>query len=143
MVLDNSVVMLELVCQCCKEEGLGNVCLELVDVLQDVVELVDCVVLNMVLYYFVVLVEVLKQLVCLVYLGGSLLVMDLCWYNQGWVREVCGDFWLGFEQEDLVQWVDVVGFMFGESFYIGLCNGFQIQVWYFVRDVFESCFIYW
>ncbi|HCR1572896.1 TPA: ArsR family transcriptional regulator [Pseudomonas aeruginosa] len=136
--LDNSAAMLELARQRCKEEGLGNVRLELADALQDAAESADCVVLNMVLHHFAAPAEALKQLARLVHPGGSLLVTDLCRHNQGWAREACGDLWLGFEQEDLAQWADAAGLTPGESLYIGLRNGFQIQVRHFARDASES-----
>ena len=136
--LDNSAAMLELARQRCKEEGLGNVRLELADALQDAAEPADCVVLNMVLHHFAAPAEALKQLARLVHPGGSLLVTDLCRHNQGWAREACGDLWLGFEQEDLAQWADAAGLTPGESLYIGLRNGFQIQVRHFARDASES-----
>ncbi|WP_121372509.1 ArsR/SmtB family transcription factor [Pseudomonas aeruginosa] len=136
--LDNSAAMLELARQRCKEEGLGNVRLELADALQDTAEPADCVVLNMVLHHFAAPAEALKQLARLVHPGGSLLVTDLCRHNQGWAREACGDLWLGFEQEDLAQWADAAGLTPGESLYIGLRNGFQIQVRHFARDASES-----
>ena len=84
--LDNSAAMLELARQRCKEEGLGNVRLELADALQDAAEPADCVVLNMVLHHFAAPAEALKQLARLVHPGGSLLVTDLCRHNQGWAR---------------------------------------------------------
>lgn len=59
--LDNSAAMLELARQRCKEEGLGNVRLELADALQDAAEPADCVVLNMVLHHFAAPAEALKQ----------------------------------------------------------------------------------
>ena len=112
--------------------------LELADALQDAAEPADCVVLNMVLHHFAAPAEALKQLARLVHPGGSLLVTDLCRHNQGWAREACGDLWLGFEQEDLAQWADAAGLTPGESLYIGLRNGFQIQVRHFARDASES-----
>lgn len=108
------------------------------DALQDAAEPADCVVLNMVLHHFAAPAEALKQLARLVHPGGSLLVTDLCRHNQGWAREACGDLWLGFEQEDLALWADAAGLTPGESLYIGLRNGFQIQVRHFARDASES-----
>mgnify|MGYP000503259078 CR=1 FL=1 len=34
--------------------------------------------------------------------GGALVITDLCRHNQRWAVDACGDFWLGFEEADLV-----------------------------------------
>ncbi|HYQ38667.1 MAG TPA: ArsR family transcriptional regulator, partial [Pseudomonas sp.] len=43
----------------------------------------------------------------------------------------CGDVWLGFEQDELARWAEQAGLESGESLYLGLRNGFQIQVRHF------------
>ena len=131
--LDNSETMLEMARQHCASEGLNNVRLRLGDALQDVDDAADCVVLNMVLHHFAAPAEAVKQLAHLVKPGGSLLVTELCSHDQSWAREACGDLWLGFEQEDLAHWADAAGLASGESVYIGLRNGFQIQVRHFAK----------
>ena len=131
--LDNSQAMLEMAQQRCASEGLNNVRLRLGDALQDVDDAADCVVLNMVLHHFAAPAEAVKQLAHLVKPGGSLLVTELCSHDQSWAREACGDLWLGFEQEDLAHWADAAGLASGESVYIGLRNGFQIQVRHFAK----------
>ena len=93
----------------------------------------DCVVLNMVLHHLAAPGEAMKQLARLVKAGGSLLITELCSHNQSWAREACGDLWLGFEQDDLARWADAAGLTPGESLYIGLKNGFQIQARHFSR----------
>ncbi|MEG0245374.1 MAG: ArsR family transcriptional regulator, partial [Pseudomonas sp.] len=65
--------------------------------------------------------------------GGSLLVTELCSHDQGWARDACGDLWLGFEQDDLARWANSAGLVPGDSLYVGLRNGFQIQVRHFQR----------
>ncbi|HBB21523.1 MAG TPA: ArsR family transcriptional regulator, partial [Pseudomonas sp.] len=50
-----------------------------------------------------------------------------------WAMEACGDLWLGFEQDYLARWSDAAGLTPGESLYIGLKNGFQIQARHFSR----------
>ncbi|MDF3936505.1 ArsR/SmtB family transcription factor [Pseudomonas citronellolis] len=131
--LDNSVAMLDLARRRCLEAGLTNVRLDLGDALQDAAEAADCVVLNMVLHHFAAPAEAMRQLARLVKDGGSLLVTELCSHDQSWAREACGDLWLGFEQEDLARWADAAGLAPGESLYIGLRNGFQIQVRHFAK----------
>ena len=129
--LDNSPTMLELARQVCQREGLHNVNLQLADALDATDVAADCVVLNMVLHHFSDPALALRQLAKRVKAGGSLLVTELCSHDQGWAREACGDLWLGFEQDDLARWANAAGLAHGDSLYVGLRNGFQIQVRHF------------
>ena len=138
--LDNSPAMLELARQRCFAEGLGNVELKLADALQDELTAADCVVLNMVLHHFATPAEAFRKLAALVAPGGSLLLSELCSHDQSWAREACGDLWLGFEQEDLARWATAAGLIPGESLYIGLKNGFQIQLRHFAKPDAHSAF---
>ena len=131
--LDNSPAMLDLARQRCLDEGLGNVQLALADALGEDALSADCVVLNMVLHHFAAPAEAIKQLARRVKPGGSLLITELCSHNQSWAREACGDLWLGFEQDDLARWAAAAGLSSEESLYIGLRNGFQIQVRHFQK----------
>jgi len=131
--LDNSPAMLDLARTLCEQKALDNVELKLADALSDANVCGNCVVLNMVLHHFAAPAEALKQLANLVQPGGSLLVTELCSHDQSWAREACGDLWLGFEQEDLARWAIAAGLVPGESLYVGLRNGFQIQVRHFQR----------
>ncbi|BBU42152.1 ArsR family transcriptional regulator [Pseudomonas monteilii] len=131
--LDNSPTMLELARQVCQREGLHNVNLQLADALDATDVAADCVVLNMVLHHFSDPALALRQLAKRVKAGGSLLVTELCSHDQGWAREACGDLWLGFEQDDLARWANAAGLAHGDSLYVGLRNGFQIQVRHFQR----------
>lgn len=133
VALDNSPAMLELAHNRCEQGGLDNVELKLADALHDDCPAADCVVLNMVLHHLAAPGEAMKQLARLVKAGGSLLITELCSHNQSWAREACGDLWLGFEQDDLAHWADAAGLTPGESLYIGLKNGFQIQARHFSR----------
>jgi ArsR family transcriptional regulator len=96
------------------------------------------VVLNMVLHHFAAPAEAIKQLARRVKPGGSLLITELCSHNQSWAREACGDLWLGFEQDDLARWAAAAGLSSEESLYIGLRNGFQIQVRHFQKSTAAS-----
>ena len=110
----------------------------LADALQDAQIHADCVVVNMVLHHFAAPAEAFRQLANLLQSGGSLLVTELCSHNQAWAREACGDLWLGFEQDDLAHWATAAGLVPGESLYIGLRNGFQIQVRHFQRPAGDT-----
>ena len=131
--LDNSSAMLELARLRCEQDGLANVDLQLADALLDDYPASDCLVLNMVLHHFAAPAEALKQLAQRIRPGGSLLITELCSHNQSWAREACGDLWLGFEQDDLARWAVAAGLLPGESLYVGLRNGFQIQVRHFAK----------
>ncbi|MCV4340207.1 ArsR/SmtB family transcription factor [Pseudomonas capsici] len=131
--MDNSPAMLELARDVCEREKLDNVELVLADALTGTKINADCVVLNMVLHHLAAPAEALKQLAERLQPGGSLLVTELCSHDQSWAREACGDLWLGFEQDDLARWAIAAGLVPGESLYVGLRNGFQIQVRHFQR----------
>ncbi|WP_313710439.1 metalloregulator ArsR/SmtB family transcription factor [Pseudomonas sp.] len=136
--LDNSPTMLELARQVCERERLSNVNLQLADALGATDVEADCVVLNMVLHHFSDPALALRQLAKRVKAGGSLLVTELCSHDQGWAREACGDLWLGFEQDDLARWATAAGLAPGDSLYVGLRNGFQIQVRHFQRTAGDT-----
>ncbi|MDM8349095.1 metalloregulator ArsR/SmtB family transcription factor [Pseudomonas sp. sp1636] len=136
--LDNSQAMLELAQLRCAAEGLANIELQLADALSDDYAAADCVVLNMVLHHFAAPAEALKRLANRVNPGGSLLITDLCSHNQSWAREACGDLWLGFEQDDLARWAVAAGLSASDSLYVGLRNGFQIQVRHFAKPPTHS-----
>ena len=136
--MDNSPTMLELARQVCEREGLANVNLQLADALGATDARADCVVLNMVLHHFSDPAEALRLLAQRVTDGGSLLVTELCSHDQAWAREACGDVWLGFEQEELARWAGAAGLAPGESLYLGLRNGFQIQVRHFQRTAGDT-----
>ncbi|MHA6163257.1 ArsR/SmtB family transcription factor [Pseudomonas sichuanensis] len=131
--MDNSPTMLELARQVCERDGLSNVNLQLADALGATDVEADCVVLNMVLHHFSDPALALRLLAKRVKAGGSLLVTELCSHDQGWARDACGDLWLGFEQDDLARWANAAGLTHGDSLYVGLRNGFQIQVRHFQR----------
>jgi ArsR family transcriptional regulator len=137
--MDNSPAMLELARELCARQSLANVELQLADALADSTEVqADCVILNMVLHHFAAPADALKQLAGHLQPGGSLLITELCSHDQSWAREACGDLWLGFEQEDLARWAIAAGLVPGESLYVGLRNGFQIQVRHFQRPAGDT-----
>jgi ArsR family transcriptional regulator len=136
--MDNSPTMLELARQVCEREDLNNVNLQLADALGATDVEADCVVLNMVLHHFSDPAQALRLLAKRVKAGGSLLVTELCSHDQGWARDACGDLWLGFEQDDLARWANAAGLAPGDSLYVGLRNGFQIQVRHFQRTTGDT-----
>jgi len=88
----------------------------------------DAVVLNMVMHHLSSPPRAFQKLGQIVGAGGYVLVADLCSHNQEWTREACGDVWLGFDPQDLKDWAKSAGFGEAHSSYLGLKNGFQIQL---------------
>ena len=131
--LDNSAQMLELARQACTKHALHNVQLQLADALHDDVAAADCVVVNMVLHHFAAPAEALCLLARLVKPGGGLLITELCRHDQDWAKQACGDLWLGFDQDELALWANAAGLIPSESLYLGLKNGFQIQLRHFAK----------
>ncbi len=97
----------------------------------------DCVVLNMVLHHTPSPSSVIQDSAAMLKPGGALLLTDLCHHDQQWAMEACGDLWLGFDPEDLANWALQAGLSAGQSQFIALRNGFQIQVRQFFKPVKE------
>lgn len=126
--IDNSTSMLELARQLCNTHNLQNVELLLADALTTRLPQADCVLLNMVLHHFPAPASALEHIARAVKPGGSLILNELCAHDQDWAQQACGDLWLGFEQNELSQWARQAGLIPGDSIYLGLKNGFQIQL---------------
>lgn len=129
IALDNAESMLERARQQCRDAGLNNVDCLLADALTpQELPLADCLVCNMVLHHMPAPAEALKRFADLLKTGGSLVLTELCSHDQSWVHDSCGDLWLGFDQQDIARWATDAGLEFGLSQYIGLRNGFQLQL---------------
>lgn len=89
---------------------------------------VDRIACNMVLHHVPSPADVFRDCAHLLHAGGALIVTDLCRHDQDWARPMCGDLWLGFDPEELTGWAQSAGLESKESLYLGLKNGFQIQV---------------
>ncbi len=88
----------------------------------------DFLALNMVLHHIASPADFLAQCWQTLSDDGCLLITDLCTHQQDWVREACGDFWLGFEPDELLSWAKNIGFKTQAPVFVGLKNGFQIQI---------------
>jgi ArsR family transcriptional regulator len=88
----------------------------------------DAVVLNMVLHHMPSPLQAFQKIRQLLRKHGCLLIADLCLHNQEWTRSSCGDVWLGFDPQELKDWAARSGFVEDQSLYLGLKNGFQIQL---------------
>ncbi|MBF0440472.1 MAG: metalloregulator ArsR/SmtB family transcription factor [Oligoflexales bacterium] len=96
--------------------------------------MVDLLVFNMVLHHLAYPAAFFHDAKRLLKSEGRLLLVELCSHDQTWVRDSCGDVWLGFRPTDLNEWAEDAGFFEIQSLYIGLKNGFQIQMRVFERS---------
>lgn len=141
--IDISQDMLALAKNFCQQQALDNVSLlqtdtaSLLEKEQNQQEY-DFAVANMVLHHVPAPKAIFADAGQLLSAKGTLLITDLCHHEQDWVRESCGDLWLGFEPEDLSQWAKESGFSEGQSQYLGLRNGFQIQFRLFHRQEYDG-----
>lgn len=130
VAVDNSADMLRKATQTCADERLDNV--ELVEgttaTLLSRNERFDLVVANMVLHHVPSPADIFLEASELMIDGGYLVISELRSHDQDWARENCGDLWLGFEPEELNAWANDAGLETGEAMFIGLRNGFQVQV---------------
>ncbi len=135
--VDNSSEMLVISEQRVKENNLHNVQFVHgeIDTLNELNEQFDCIVANMVLHHVASPFGIFSWVSRLLKPGGSLLVSELSSHDQEWVKESCGDLWLGFSVEELDGWAQEAGLEIGESQFLGLRNGFQIQVRRFYKSV--------
>lgn len=130
VALDNSRDMLAKATRTCIDERLNNI--DLIEGVTDTLlargDAFDLVVANMVLHHVPSPADIFLDAAALMNNGGCLVVSDLCSHDQDWAKENCGDLWLGFEPEELTAWAAAAGLKAGEQLFIGLRNGFQIQV---------------
>ena len=89
---------------------------------------VDRIICNMVLHHVPSPADVFEDCAKLLNANGALIVTDLCRHDQDWAKKSCGDLWLGFDPEELTDWANDAGLVSTDSLYMGLRNGFQIQV---------------
>ena len=130
IALDNAPAMLERAEALVGEELCSNIRFILGETDSDAAAKisVDCTTLNMVLHHVATPVDMLKDIYQLLKPGGTLIVTELCQHDQDWVRDTCGDLWLGFCPEELGIWAQEVGFKAGESVYMAQRNGFKVQL---------------
>jgi ubiquinone/menaquinone biosynthesis C-methylase UbiE len=136
VALDTSDAMLNKARSYCEQEGLSNVEFILGDTqkFSKSKQTADAVVMNMVLHHVPTPSEIFMDCHDILNEQGVLVVCDLSHHHQDWAKENCGDLWLGFETEELITWAQRAGFREDESVFIGLRNGFQIQLHRFIKD---------
>lgn len=130
IAVDNDAAMLERAKQSARDNGLDNIEFVLGDTDSAVTEgrKANLVVMSMVLHHIQEPARVFSDLAQLLEANGVALVVDLCRHNQEWLRDMRGDLWLGFEPEELTQWAEAAQLSDGQSLYLGLRNGFQVQM---------------
>jgi ArsR family transcriptional regulator len=128
--LDNSDAMLAKARNLITEKGLENIHFIHGDTKSCKLgrESFDCAVVNMVLHHIPSPADIFQDLAKVLKTRGQLLITDLCHHDQNWVREACGDLWLGFEPEDIEQWASDAGLQEKESMYLAQRNGFRVQI---------------
>lgn len=133
--VDNCAQMLSRCQVTAKNQGLENIefILGEISTLTAMAGQFDCIVANMVLHHVASPGGILAEAGALLKPGGSLVISELSQHDQAWVKASCGDLWLGFCPEELSRWAQDAGLIGGESQYLGLRNGFQIQVRRFSR----------
>jgi len=130
--LDNSPAMLELAKQHCPLSNVEFVLGEPIDAVARSIT-VDLLAFNMVLHHIPAPAEVLTACAKLLNTNGYLLITDLCPHDQNWVKESCGDVWLGLDPEEIKHWASAAGLIHQHQVFVGLRNGFQIQIQLFKK----------
>lgn len=98
----------------------------------------DLIIFEMVLHHISSPAKTFQDCAALLNPGGYLLIVELAPHDQDWVRDACGDLWLGFEKQDLDLWAEKSGLIIDQGSYLQLRNGFQIQIRVFKRGTHDS-----
>lgn len=132
--LDNSPAMLELAKQHCPMSNIEFVLGEPESAVQQGIK-VDLLAFNMVLHHIPSPADVFKACSELLNPGGALLITELCPHEQNWVKESCGDVWLGLDPDHIKQWAQAANLHAKHQVFVGLRNGFQIQIQQLVKHI--------
>lgn len=124
--IDISSSMLELAKQKIAQHKLENIEL-ILQSSEQFEQKVDFISINMVMHHVPSPKSLFGDASRLLNKDGTLLVTDLYRHQQDWVKQSCGDLWLGFEPEELKHLAQQAGLEELQSQFLGLNNGFQIQ----------------
>lgn len=92
------------------------------------------VVMNMVLHHVSSPADMLRDISQLLDDRGHLFIAELCDHDQDWVRNACGDFWLGINPNALSDWAAQHHLLeHGSGQYLSLRNGFRLQIRHFQK----------
>ena len=130
IALDNSAEMLDQCEQRVKKQGLNNISFLHGDTFLALDKNIsaDFVSLNMVLHHNPIPGDIIKHCADLLTADGVLLITDLCAHDQDWVKQACGDLWLGFEPSEITNWAENAGLTESNSLFLTQRNGFRIQL---------------
>jgi len=130
--IDSSLAMLAAPERRC--EGLGNVRLENREFEQlPAHPHYDLLVTAMVVHHMPSPARFFTHAHALLNSGGLLLIAELVQHDQEWVRDACGDLWLGFDTSTLLRWAIDAGFEPREPEFLAQKNGFRIQTLSFLK----------
>ena len=96
-------------------------------------ETADLVSCNMVLHHVASPADLILAMADSLKSEGYLLLSDLCSHNQEWARESCGDIWLGFDRQELLEIAESAGLGLYSEEYLALRNGFRVQILIFKK----------
>lgn len=97
-------------------------------------ETFDVVVAAMVLHHFPSPRTFFSQTAKLLADQGCLFIAELERHEHEWVREACGDLWLGFDAYELDQWAAGCGLAPGPRQFLAQKNGFSIQILTYTKE---------
>lgn len=94
----------------------------------------DAVVAAMVLHHLPAPRQFFTQAARLLANQGRLLVAELERHEHDWVRDACGDLWLGFDSNELDHWAGSAGLVSGPRQFLAQKNGFSIQILTYIKE---------
>jgi ubiquinone/menaquinone biosynthesis C-methylase UbiE/DNA-binding transcriptional ArsR family regulator len=94
---------------------------------------VNAVVANMVLHHTPSPANLFEDFYRWLSVDGELFITELCPHDQDWVRQSCGDLWLGFDPDEMSRWAIAAGFNVGQSVFLTQRNGFRVQLRQFLK----------
>jgi ArsR family transcriptional regulator len=133
--IDNVPAMLERTRERVAAEAVTNVTLELADFTAHERADYQLIVAGMVVHHAPSPAAFFKRASRLLLDSGALLVIELCEHDQGWVKDACGDLWLGFEPDQLDDWANSAGLTSTASQYLAQRNGFRIQLHKYEKSI--------
>jgi len=133
--IELSASMLEQSKKRCLQNKLSNVQFILNDtrICREMDKTLDCVVINMVLHHTPAPSQIFEDVSLSIKAKGALIICELSQHDQDWVKDACGDQWLGFSSHELKAWAEASEFSCGLDRYFALRNGFQIQIHQFIK----------
>lgn len=133
--IDNVPAMLQRARERIAAEALGNVTLELADFASHERADYQLIVAGMVVHHAPSPAAFFQHAAQQLLDDGALLVIELCEHDQDWVKDACGDLWLGFEPDQLDDWANHAGLVSGASQYLAQRNGFRIQLRKYYKSI--------